>query len=241
MKTIHFEVAGDDAATKSTRHWWRCPNGAFEFVDRSKGTQGTNGGFTRPKPQEQLFLDWAWKCGQEYAAWSYELARRATGGSGLPTFPNTTMDERFFLRTVFRRSQEVWVYQQTFPPSTSPGRSTLVSWRLDLPMNTLVSTFKVWIEEQQKAAGITPHRPANKTSKGPSWIWPELIDGPEAGLNDSEMRTLSKAKAAAQSALDTMRRELREVRFAIPWLKTAEEHAAVRARAFPNLESLLTK
>jgi len=237
-RQVEIEHAGTDAATKTTLHWWRCPNGAFEFIQRGPET---NGGFTRAKDPGPLFLDDLWKDGQEKAAWTFELARRAPGAVPLPTYPNTTMDERFFLKRLWGKSQIVWTHKTSDVLAPEKGYSEPAIWRLDLTCDALVPAFKYWIREQQQAAGITP-RPGrgSKMSKGPSWVWVELLDRSASGqsLTESESRTHLKAQKVAEKALADLRHELETVRFqGFPPSLTERQ----RALRYPNLESLLRK
>lgn len=190
-------------------YWWNLINDKSEDFERVF-PQRAAGGIIQPCP-----LVWYWYYGADFAAYAYELARRADRKLELKEYPELSMDESFFLINIFgngkaRKCDALYVtnLDPSQPIKSRTGYSHPVIFRLDAPMNTLRQVFEKFIKEQREIGNIKPRKSPGETSKRPPWNYVELLDEvdlrgkrPTQGIDPQ--RTLRTARAGARKHLET--------------------------------------
>ncbi len=152
--------------------------------------------FPRPNEFQRAIHLESWEMGGEWAAFSYEMARRH-GKTQLPGYPELNHGQCLFLLELFGKSRGARVNTVWLPPLAKieweQGYSWVSMWRLDLPDNTLKASFMKFIEQQRALHGVTPKKQPSETSKSPPWNWCELLD---RGGKTSRGLRLARARAA---------------------------------------------
>ena len=189
-------------------HWW------WRLVDDKDED------FKRVFPQttargmiQNSMLVWWWYHGQEFAAYAYELARRANPGLNLRQYPDLTANEGLLLHKLFgpgksRKTNALFIHcvDPAFPMTTRAGYSQPIIFRLDGTDRNLVQIFKDFIKRQRQQHGIRARKAPGETSKRPPWRYIELLDLAECGEQmpkashavDQE-RSLRRAKRNAKA------------------------------------------
>jgi hypothetical protein len=164
------------------------------------------------------FLIWHWNFGQDYAAYSYELARRASPKfSRLRPYPELGAEEADFLFRAFGTNKARKAYgpiirkdDPALPLAGRPGYSRPAIFRLDAPNNTLINSFELFIEQERKTYGITLRKTPGSTSKPPPWKHIELYSmatliNDSSGFGSDPARTLRKAKSDAKKFINKIK------------------------------------
>jgi hypothetical protein len=223
----------------SKNFWWNQIdpiNENFENVFPSK----VSGSFTQPN---NLICDWNF--GRDFAAYAYELARRADRKLKLRPYPKLTVDESQFPFRAFgekkgRKTYQVCIrnFHAAEPLASQAGYSQPVIWKLDAPKNTLIKSFEKFIEQQQNQHGIKPRKTPGDTSKSPPWNYVELLDKADllgvAHIDraaDPE-RTLRTARSDAKKYFQIFKSQ---------WKKETGKNQNLRACLWPELERLFCK
>ncbi len=218
--------------------WWNqidAINEDFEQVF----PPNVSGSFTQPN---SLICDWNF--GRDFAAYAYELARRADRRLKLKPYPKLVVDESQFLFRAFGAKKERKTYQiyirNLHPTESLKGRagySQPAIWKLDAPINTLKKSFEKFIEQQQNQQGISPRKTPGNTSKSPPWNYVELLDeadllGEKPKIGRDPERTLRTVKKDAGKYLKI---------FKSNWKKETGKNPNLLTCLWPELERLLCK
>jgi len=162
-----------------SRWWWQHATNIFQL----NPTNRTRRHDTKPLPltpepwhiggkavvMEHPF----WRDGVEWGAYHYELARRTKDMEKFPTWPQLNSDEMKFVRLLLGKSNVLW-WSCTNP---QPGYSDAIHWNLSLSDGALRTGFLEWIAEQRQQHNVRQVKGrAGQSSKGPSWLWPEMLD-----------------------------------------------------------------
>jgi hypothetical protein len=199
--------------------WWKRINKVFP----PKTIAILQTGIKIGELQQPHFLIWDWHQGRDYAAFAYELARRADRNINFRPYPKLNPDESQFLFRTFgagkdRKSDSDYIYSLSSTPiDAQPGYSVPVIWRLDLPIGTLKKSFEKFIRKQSSEQSIKPRLKPGSTSKNPPWIFAEYIDYDDYGCqiqNDKSdpQRSLRKARELAKTYLQDFKSKLKSER-----------------------------
>jgi hypothetical protein len=183
------------------RWWWRHTSNFLVFNAKKHTTKEQWPIWPQlPKISRKQPPIWPpiWKDGAEWAAYSYELLRRAgQQPAKLPPFLNLSVKETDFLKRLFGKSNMLW----TSSTAPRPGYSDAIHWNLSLSDGALRKAFLEWIAEQRQKHNVkTARGRVGQTSKSPSWLWPEMIDLNTNGLRnhpDFDSGILSRATRLA--------------------------------------------
>ena len=148
----------------------------------------------------QDYRKFAWRNGEERAAFAYEMARRASVEMlRLPTFPELTSEERRFLLTIFGLSDARWAAKQSKPDKQENGYSEPCPfcWNLNETNSALCKLFCRWLESQRQKFSIARPKFRPTKSRPVAWTWVEILDA-KHGLNDSQRSIKTKANRLAR-------------------------------------------
>jgi hypothetical protein len=198
--------------------WWRPILADFNAIDSILGNKpGSNSG---------LCAWWQW--GQDHAAFSYELMRRAERELKLRPYPKLEEFEAYFLCDVFgdgkSRSEDVMWYrpQCDAKPLVMDGHSLPSIWKLEIPNKTLVKVFMRFIEKERTRLGIKPKLTVAETNRHPNWADCECLDrfdflGIQEKGSDPK-RKINRAREKAKKLLSLFKAKLPPERKAYPHL-----------------------
>lgn len=208
-------------------YWWNLiddERGDFEKVFPSKKLDVLQNGIKIGVFPQPNFLMWDWSLGRDFAAYAYELTRRANRKLKLRKYPELSHVESDFVFRIFGEGKARklgTLYATSFFPSdqikSEDGFSQPVIFRLDAPDNTLMQAFRKFIKWQRELKNITRRQQPGETSKSPPWHYIEILDAadlhgkkPTGNTRASDpQRDLRRARHNAKKHLQTFISELK--------------------------------
>lgn len=142
-----------------------------------------------------------WRDGEERAAWSYELARRATPMTlRLPTYPELTAQEQDLIKATLGKADARWVaaFSNTNPERRPEGYSEPcpLRWNLAEADAALCNQFILWLDSQRQKFGVRKPKARPNPSRPVSWTQLETFDASTL-LDDAQRSAKSKLRRMA--------------------------------------------